>query len=206
MTGIFASVDAGWQKRGTGRNYNSRSGHNTLIGHKTGLVLDYEVLQSGCYNCIKANKFCERTDCSKNYDGSAKSMEAASATRMVSSSSILRSAKAKVIKLATDEDATTHAALKRALRGDVCEKLLDRTHGIRIYKRDLFDIPLEATLIVSFAKCASTAMYACNGDADKLKKDILNMPSHAEGNHEHCGLWCKGKEKGSAYKHKNLEV
>lgn len=37
------SFDAGWQTRGSGRNYASLSGHGSMIGASTGQVFSYAV-------------------------------------------------------------------------------------------------------------------------------------------------------------------
>ncbi|XP_046584350.1 LOW QUALITY PROTEIN: uncharacterized protein LOC124291375 [Haliotis rubra] len=50
------SVDAGWQKRGSGKCYDSLSGHCSMIGNKTGKVLGYSIRSKSCRICHQANK------------------------------------------------------------------------------------------------------------------------------------------------------
>ena len=38
-SGIAASYGAGWQRRGSGRTYNSLSGHSSLVGCRTGKII-----------------------------------------------------------------------------------------------------------------------------------------------------------------------
>ena len=72
------SHDAGWQRRGSGRSYNSLSGHGSLIGRKSGKVIDFETRIKKCRICEHAHKFGrnpEKHDCRKNWNSNAKSME-----------------------------------------------------------------------------------------------------------------------------------
>ena len=48
---MTAGYDMGWQRRSSGRSYNSRSGHGALIGKESGLVLDYGTRISNCKQC-----------------------------------------------------------------------------------------------------------------------------------------------------------
>ena len=55
-SGIATSYDAGWQRRGSGRTYNSLSGHSSLVGCRTGKIIDYEVRIKSCKACGNAAK------------------------------------------------------------------------------------------------------------------------------------------------------
>ena len=48
---IVASADTGWQKRGTGKNYNSLSGVGHLFGNRSGKFLAYSTRQKQCRVC-----------------------------------------------------------------------------------------------------------------------------------------------------------
>ena len=41
--GLDLGIAAGWQRRGSGRAYNSLSGHSSPVGCRTGKIIDYEV-------------------------------------------------------------------------------------------------------------------------------------------------------------------
>ncbi|CAC5357764.1 unnamed protein product [Mytilus coruscus] len=78
QTGISVSTDTCWQKKGSGRSYNSLSGVSTLIGTKTGKVVDHRLRISSCKICEKARSkemIPRKHQCRKNWSGSAKGME-----------------------------------------------------------------------------------------------------------------------------------
>ena len=78
---LVASFDAGWQSRGSGRSYNSKSGHAVLIGGKSGKIISYGSRIRNCKQCSVNPK--KKHDCRKNWDGSAKSMEGDLAVELV---------------------------------------------------------------------------------------------------------------------------
>lgn len=68
--GIHASTDTCWQKKGSGRAYNSLSGVASLIGQKTGKVLHHTIRSGDCRVCNIANRKGEvprKHKCSKNW-------------------------------------------------------------------------------------------------------------------------------------------
>ncbi|CAC5392244.1 unnamed protein product [Mytilus coruscus] len=78
QTGISVSTDTCWQKKGSGRSYNSLSGVSTLIGTKTGKVVDHRLRISSCKICEKARSkemIPRKHQCRKNWSESAKGME-----------------------------------------------------------------------------------------------------------------------------------
>nr|XP_034320597.1 uncharacterized protein LOC105341150 isoform X2 [Crassostrea gigas] len=82
---LQASFDGGWQKRGTGWNYNSISGHASMIGKNTGKILAYEVRSKCCRVCdlhAEQNHTVPSHDCPQNWSGSSKAMEADMAMSM----------------------------------------------------------------------------------------------------------------------------
>ena len=50
-SGIAASYDAGWQRRGSGQTYNSLLGHSSLVGCRTDKIIAYEVRLKSCKSC-----------------------------------------------------------------------------------------------------------------------------------------------------------
>uniref|UniRef100_A0A8W8NYC9 Exonuclease domain-containing protein n=1 Tax=Magallana gigas TaxID=29159 RepID=A0A8W8NYC9_MAGGI len=83
---ICVSVDAGWQKRGSGKAYDSMSGHATMIGTRTGKVVGYSVRTKSCRVCSHASKTGTNPqphDCKQNWNGSAKAMEQDMVVEMV---------------------------------------------------------------------------------------------------------------------------
>ena len=76
---IFVPSDTGWQKRGTGRNYNSLSGVGHIFGAETGKVLAVSIRMKQCRICDVAERMKKASrphGCRKNWAQSAKSMEA----------------------------------------------------------------------------------------------------------------------------------
>ncbi|XP_052085642.1 uncharacterized protein LOC127723170 [Mytilus californianus] len=56
QAGINASTDTCWQKKGSGRAYNSLSGVASLIGEKTGKIVHHTLRISSCRICRNAQK------------------------------------------------------------------------------------------------------------------------------------------------------
>ena len=85
---VSVSFDMGWQKKGTGHNYDSNSGHAYLIGCRTEKVIGMLVYSKKCNTCNNIRKYNlpddEEHDCPYNYrSGSSKAMEASAALDMV---------------------------------------------------------------------------------------------------------------------------
>jgi len=49
--GLICSIDGGWQKRSSGRTYDSPSGHNLLVNGRTKLILDSVIYSKLCLIC-----------------------------------------------------------------------------------------------------------------------------------------------------------
>ena len=70
--------DMGWQKRGAGRAYDSKSGVGTLIGNRTGKICAFGVRSKDCRMCsyhMSKGDAPPEHDCSENWNGSSKAME-----------------------------------------------------------------------------------------------------------------------------------
>ena len=84
--GIIVSYDMGWQKRSTGRIYDSLSGHGYMIGCLSGKVVSFGVRSKKCVKCTRAtnkNMVVKPHFCTINHHGSSGSMEAALALGLV---------------------------------------------------------------------------------------------------------------------------
>lgn len=68
---IAQSFDMGWTTRGTGRSYDSLSGHASIIGYLTKQVISFITLNRKCRLCDKGHSQTDH-DCRRNYAGSAK--------------------------------------------------------------------------------------------------------------------------------------
>ena len=128
--GIGVSADAGWQKRASGRSYNSLSGHFLMIGCLTRKVVARNVYSKVCRLCdLQSRKDNEHEGdsqesttnqlkphrCPKNFSGSAKAMEAASAVTCCLSMYEETTTSTTPVFLHTvvmDDDSTTKANLR----------------------------------------------------------------------------------------------
>ena len=124
---IAVSYDMGWQKRSSGRKYDSMSGHGILVGCRTGQVIEVEVLSKVCNRCqlrVKSGMPVNKADhdCSANMGkiSSSKGMEAEGAfrvlTRLHKNNKILRKGEEPRYALqfeclVTDDDSTMRAQL-----------------------------------------------------------------------------------------------
>ena len=112
--------DTGWQKRGSGRSYNSKSGHSALFNEKGGLV-NYAVRITSCRTCSVAEKSSRPPpphDCRKNWSGSAKAMEADMGAELVKKQ-IDRGKPVKAIVM--DDDSTTYSKIQKEITPDIIE-------------------------------------------------------------------------------------
>ncbi|XP_063406027.1 uncharacterized protein LOC134689985 [Mytilus trossulus] len=106
------SFDGGWQKRGTGWNYNSNTGHASLIGKETGKVLQFSLRSKSCQICAlyqSKNHTIPVHECSKNWDGSSKAMEPDMAISMARE---LEETGCAIDVIHGDNDSTTTSRLK----------------------------------------------------------------------------------------------
>lgn len=79
---LECSFDAGWQTRGSGCQYNSSTGHASIIGIQSGKVLEFEFRL--CQYDFERNETVPNHNCSSNWSGSSKAMEPDMASAMLS--------------------------------------------------------------------------------------------------------------------------
>ena len=70
---ISVSYDMGWQKRSTGRIYDSLSGHGFFIGCLTGNVIMMGIMKKNCSQCGSDTKAMPHM-CTVHWDGSSGAM------------------------------------------------------------------------------------------------------------------------------------
>jgi hypothetical protein len=88
MPKIDGSYDMAWQQKGSGNQYNSVSGHGTLMGRRTRKVIGLVIKSKVCHTCTSWEKKNPGVDvleheCWKNHDGSSGSMESAAILQIV---------------------------------------------------------------------------------------------------------------------------
>ena len=114
---IRAGTDMGWQQKGSGRCYNSKSGHAFFIGDKTRLVVAKELCSRACATC-KSWYTTHPMDgieppehrCTINHEGTSGSMEAKAVLLMYER---LYSRKQVILShIVSDDDSSIKATLK----------------------------------------------------------------------------------------------
>ena len=76
---IVVAADMGWQKRSSGRLYNSNTGHAVLVGKETRLPVAFSLKSKICTKCDFG---AHHNVCFKNHYGSSKAMEPAAILEM----------------------------------------------------------------------------------------------------------------------------
>ncbi|KAK3085680.1 hypothetical protein FSP39_007048 [Pinctada imbricata] len=144
--GLCVSFDAGWQKRGSGRNYNSLSGHSSMYGCQTNKLIGYDVMCKSCMICDepakKGDNYPREHDCRKNWGGSAKGMEHAMAVNIIKN---IHDKGHTVKQLAMDDDATTISKVHNEIDIDI-EKLSDKNHNLKNFTNSLYCLQKEHKL------------------------------------------------------------
>ena len=161
--GIVASFDAGWQKRGSGRSYNSMSGHAALIGCETGKIVSYTSRSRNCAQCDSNSE--KPHDCRLNWQGSAKAMEGDMAVELVKN---ISKADVKLNAIVADDDASSIAKIRQAVDPNI-QKFSDVNHRRGNVKTDLYKLKsvhrsMNTKTINYICHCFCTAIYTNKND------------------------------------------
>ena len=135
---IIVSYDMGWSTRGTGRSYDSLNGYGTIIGFFSGKILDYQTCNRKCRKCDLGYKKGHK-GCRKNFEGSAKSMEAYAGAKMINNSKILKNAGLEVRVMIADEGSSTIASVRNGNPKTVY-KLADNNHLVKNFGKELYEL------------------------------------------------------------------
>ncbi len=133
---LTCTYDMGWQKRASGNSYNSQSGHGFLVGCYTNKVIDCICYSRGCHSCLNTWKKqgLSRTEatkdeptgeintnlnikshrCPRNFNGSAKSMEACGALLLITRT--YNRGNECISILVGDDDSTTRSNCKHSIK------------------------------------------------------------------------------------------
>lgn len=150
--GIGVSMDAGWQKRGTGRSYQSLSSHMLSIGCYTKGIVALVQFGKKCKQCewIEKSGVFKEHDCARNYEGSSKGMESKGALEMVTQ--IWETGRAWVNTVVSDDDSSIRAILKHDSGEKNCKGklasfiysvdqfLCDKLHRKKVFGKHLYAI------------------------------------------------------------------
>jgi len=115
VVNIIVSYDIGWSKRGNGRSYDSLNGYAAIIEFLSQKLLDYTTRNRQCSLCDRKHDS-KSHDCRKNFEGSAKAMEADAEVELVTKSKVLEDAKLSVEVLIGDEDSSTIANINKVIK------------------------------------------------------------------------------------------
>ena len=203
--GIF-KYDMGWQKRGSGRAYDSKSGVGTLIGNTSGKICAFGIRVSDCRTC--SNFETEKTPshkCSKNWSGSAKAMESDVGVDLIKS---VEKEGVRVKTLIMDDDTTTMAKVRRELDHTIT-KWSDVNHTSKHLTNSLFSLQkkhkcLSNIVIAYLKKCFNYALSQTKGNQEQCKLHIQQIVPHSFGEHENCSEWCRHTINPETYEHKTL--
>jgi hypothetical protein len=112
MPKLEASYDMAWQQKGSGRQYNSQSGHGTLMGRYSRKVIGLVIKSKLCKQCIAIAKRDPNNPpayhvCWKNHDGSSGSMESKGCVELVVEA--FDKNKVVIARLCCDDDSSIRA-------------------------------------------------------------------------------------------------
>ncbi|XP_063436607.1 uncharacterized protein LOC134718035 [Mytilus trossulus] len=203
--GLAIKYDMCWQKRGSGRSYDSPSGVGTAIGSMTGKILDYGICGKNCRICLYAEKInieARPHNCTKNWNQSSKAMEAFTGAKLMQN--IEELSHKPVTILIMDDDAATMSKAREVL-GHELEKWSDIGHSKKSVGKALYNLQnkhkiLSTRVIQYFQKCFSYAVIQNKDNASGLKDALQAIVEHAFGNHVKCGNWCKAGNVDYTYK------
>ena len=213
--GLAVSYDMGWQKRSTGKLYDSLSGHGFIFGCKTGNIIGFRVKSKACSICSNANRLnipAKEHICKVNWDGASGAMEAGVALELCIALHDSSSFNIYIESVCSDDDSTMRAHLQHEKHGG---KLPDRIPTPTFLADPSHRIKVMASPFFKMAQGESKDPMRCKKiDAMRLKKYIgcwiyqnRNLPidqllrkakapvEHLFNCHEWCDAeWCWAKQ------------
>jgi hypothetical protein len=191
---LCVSIDAGWNNRGSGKAYNSNSGHHITVGNRTGLVVALHHMSKRCIKCEIGEKqgrenVQDRNVCSPNYHGSSKGMEAHGALQSCLHLHTHHEVVYEIIVM--DNDSSTENILKWNFVEVLANKMIDEIPKTdkRYKKVDNGQLPLTHPAILRLAdhnhrnRCMAAKFYLLArgpqfksmlslADAETLKRNL----------------------------------
>lgn len=203
---IAVAYDGAWQKRGKARD--STTGFGTIIGEKTGKVIDYRVKSTRCKQCEAAEPGTKPKphDCRKNFSGSSKSMEPEIAVDCFNDA---QNHGLKYAEYIGDEDATTESHVRYRVDYETSKRTdknhATRTLGSRLYNAQKNVKGLTSSVIQYIIKLFAYCVSQNQGKAENISKGMTTIVKHAFGDHAQCDSnWCGALKDPSSYKHRDL--
>ncbi|VDI77010.1 Hypothetical predicted protein, partial [Mytilus galloprovincialis] len=197
--GLCVIVDGAWQKRGSGRGYDSLSGHCTMIGTNSGKVLDFSVRSKFCQVCDIAN--CKKAtpkphNCNINWEGCSKAMERDMVIEMVSKQ---EKAGHSVSTIVADDDTSTISRLRSVVNPGI-KKKSDRNHVRKNLTSKLYSFQakhksLSKKVIAYLQKCINYMISQNQGNEEGISQGFDAISLHPFGDHTLCNPnWCSHVE------------
>ena len=214
---LTVSFDMGWQKRSSGKRYDSLSGHAFMIGARSKKIIDCNVSSKLCMKCFHAkrtNKKAKAHRCPKNYDASSKAMEADAALQLYKSLYDNSQGTIALQSIVADDDSSMRAKLRHksrthkagALPDNIPEPtwLADPSHRCKVVAKQIFKLAAqdrsttECTNVDAF-RIKKYYGYAVKMNRNKtlgeLRQAVLNIVEHLFGDHNGCDpQWCKPRK------------
>ena len=211
--GISVSYDMGWQKRATGRIYDSLSGHGFFVGCLSKNVVQYGLLKKKCSICNRQNNLSLSSPhkCLVNWSGSSGAMEAALAFDFVIKIDEMFKGLVYIKEIITDDDSTMRAHLKNITNGGKLPDhilqaifLADPSHRVKVMCKPIFAMVtntkdpdkcknVDATRIKRY-----TSYYIRQNRSRPLVEFVANAKApieHLFNDHSWCDAsWCWSKE------------
>ncbi|XP_063436090.1 uncharacterized protein LOC134717530 [Mytilus trossulus] len=206
---LECSFDAGWQTRGSGWQYNSNTGHSSLVGVKTGKVLDYDVRSKLCSICqhhLGRKETVPNHQCNSNWHGSSKAMEPDMALSMVTR---MDNRGCTVGIIHADNDSTTSSRLKQKFAN--IKKRDDKNHVKKNLSKQLYAAAnkykeLKGKGVIPYIlRCYMYAISSNQSKENDLCERLDSIVPHLFGDHSGCsGDWCTYSKQPETYRYKHL--
>lgn len=182
----------------------------SLMGDKSKKMLGFAVVSDFCKKCSLGAKPGDGHKCTRNYEGSARGMEAHAASMLIANNPNLIEAGVRVGTFIGDKDSSTMARLRRDCSHPI-KKLIDLNHNLKGFNNDLYKLKnkpysftwLQSSYINYFKRDLSYAIKQNKGNVEGVRSGIMNIEKHVFGEHEECGEWCKAKEDPENYVYKH---
>ncbi|XP_052073042.1 uncharacterized protein LOC127711130 isoform X2 [Mytilus californianus] len=193
--GIAVSTDTCWQKKGSGKSYNSLSGCASLIGQKTGKVLNVKIKSKNCRTCDVAKRkgiVPKEHKCSKNHTGSSKGMEPALVVDMIKD---VINKGVDIKEIAGDDDTTGFQRAQNVLKIKL-KKRSDKNHIKKNISKQLYAIKKNykelSQRVINYIMQNFSYMVAQNKkNTEGVTTGLKAMVGHIFGDHSFCNTkWC----------------
>lgn len=135
-------------------------------------------------------------NCRKNHEGSSKSMEPASAVRMICENQMFEDNGVRVDTMVGDEDAATKSHVGQAADHTIT-KWSDKNHTVKKFKNKLYKFRpkhtfLSADVINYLTTSFGIIIEQNKNDAEGVRHGFRNLVDHTFGRHDKCSpAWCK---------------